>query len=142
MNDSERIRILYIDDDRDSFEMLKVMLGMSQMEVHSALSASEALTRAGSEEFDLYLLDGGLPDGDGASLCRTLRRVDPKIPVLFYSGNAHHDEIERGLASGAAGYITKPNSERLAVTILQLVSNYRDRELPAFTSSRLREAVA
>jgi DNA-binding response OmpR family regulator len=140
MNDLECIRVLYIDDDRDSFEMLQVMLGMSQINVDSAGSVSEALTRAGSEEFDLYLLDSGLPDGNGPSLCRTLRAVDPTIPVLFYSGNAHPEEIEQGLASGAAAYITKPNSEKLAATITQLVASYRQQEHHAFTRFRARAA--
>jgi DNA-binding response OmpR family regulator len=138
MNNPELIRVLYIDDDRDSYEMLKVMLGMSQIQVESASSVDEALTRAGSEEFDLYLLDSGLPDGNGPSLCRTLCAVDPTTPVLFYSGNAHPEEIEKGLASGAAGYITKPNSEKLAEMIIPLVADYRERPRNAFMDLRVR----
>lgn len=122
MNTNQRLRILYVDDNRDSFEMLKVMLDMSQIEVGSATSVGDALTLAGSERFDLYLLDTTLPDGSGLSLCRTLRAVDPTVPVLFYSGNAHPDAIRSGLAAGADGYITKPNSDRLAETIIQLAS--------------------
>ena len=141
MNSNERLRVLYVDDDRDSFEMLKVMLDMSQIEVAPAQSMREALTQAGSERFDLYLLDSGLPDGDGASLCRTLRAADPAIPVLFYSGNAHPEEIKMGMAAGAAAYITKPNSERLATTILQLVTNYRERR-SMFTDFRTLGAAA
>jgi DNA-binding response OmpR family regulator len=123
MNFNERLRVLYVDDDQDSFEMLKVMLDLSQIEVGSALSVAEALTLAGSEHFDLYLLDSGLPDGSGLSLCRTLRAVDPTVPVLFYSGNAHADAISKGMDAGAAGYITKPNSDKLAQTIIQLTTN-------------------
>jgi DNA-binding response OmpR family regulator len=142
MNSREPLRVLYIDDDYDSFEMLKVMLGMSEIELCPAASAGEALTLAGSEKFDLYLLDSGLPDGNGPSLCRTLRAVDPAIPVLFYSGNAHHDEIEQGLAAGAAGYITKPNSERLAATITRLVTDYREQRQTPLTNSRVLVATA
>jgi DNA-binding response OmpR family regulator len=142
MNNLERIRILYIDDDRDSFEMLRVMLGMSQIEVEPASSVGEALTRAGSEEYDLYLLDSGLPDGNGPTLCRTLCAVDPAIPVLFYSGNAHPDEIEQGLAAGAAGYITKPNSEKLSAMITKLVADFRERPRNAFMDLRVVAASA
>ena len=127
MNTDERLRVLYVDDDRDSFEMLKVMLSMCQIEVAPARSIFEALTHASSERFDLYLLDSGLPDGDGVTLCRTLRAAHPTIPVLFYSGNAHSEEIKMGMAAGADAYITKPYSERLVPTILQLVTNYRER---------------
>ena len=120
MNTYERLRVLNVDDDRDSFEMLKVMLGISRIQLDSATSIDEALTLAGSERFDLYLLDSGLPDGSGLGLCRTLRAVDPSVPVLFYSGYANSDAIQRGIAAGAAGYITKPNSDTLVETIIQL----------------------
>ena len=127
MNYDERIRVLYIEDNCDSFEMLKVLLGLSQIDVDSAPSVGDALTRAGSERFDLYLLDSGLPDGNGLSLCRTLRAVDPERPILFYSGHAHPEDIKMGMAAGADGYITKPHSDKLAETIIQLVANHREK---------------
>ena len=142
MNNNERFRVLYVEDNCDSFEMLKVLLGLSRIELECAPSIGEALTRAGAERFDLYLLDSELPDGSGLSLCRTLRAVDPQIPVLFYSGSARPEEIERGMAAGAAGYITKPNSDHLAVAIIQLVTNYRERGRPAFTGFRVLTAAA
>jgi len=126
MKSSERIRVLYVDDNCDSLEMLQVMLGLSDIEVDCATSVGEALEQASSVRFDLYLLDSGLPDGNGGSLCRTLRLFHPHIPVLFYSGNAHAEEIESGMAAGAAGYITKPNSEKLATTIIELVTQPRE----------------
>lgn len=125
MNTNERLRILYGEDNGDSCEMLKVMLGQFQIDVECATTLGEALTRAGSERFDLYLLDTALPDGSGVSLCRTLRAVDPTVPVLFYSGNAHPEEIKLGIAAGAVGYIVKPHSDKLAETIIQLVANQR-----------------
>ena len=127
MNNYKHLRVLYVEDNCDSFEMLKVMLGSAQIDVQCAVTVAEALTRAGSETFDLYLLDTGLPDGSGISLCRTLRAVDPRVPVLFYSGEAHPDEIRRGMAAGALGYITKPHSEKLAETIIQLVASQREK---------------
>ena len=125
MNNNKRLRVLYIEDNPDSFEMLKVMLGFSQIDVESAASVGEALARAGSEKFDLYLLDWALPDGTGLSLCRTLHAVDLETPILFYSGHAHPEEIRIGMAAGADGYIAKPHSDKLAESILQLVANRR-----------------
>ncbi len=142
MNTDECLRVLYVDDDRDSFEMLKVLLGLSQIEVDSASTVAEAMAHARANQFDLYLLDSGLPDGSGLGLCRMLRSVYPTVPVVFYSGNAHLEDIEMGMAAGAAGYITKPHSDRLAATILQLVTNYRERRRPAFTDFRVLKAAA
>lgn len=140
MNTSERLRVLYVEDNLDSFEMLRVMLGLSQIELECAATVSEALTRAGSEKFDLYLLDTGLPDGSGNSLCRTLRAVEPDIPVLFYSGEAHPDKIQMGIAAGADGYIIKPHSDKLAPTITQLVASrseksYASKSLPVLAAA-------
>ncbi|MEP7147894.1 MAG: response regulator [Acidobacteriota bacterium] len=141
MNNDERLRVLYIEDNCDSFEMLKVMLGMCEIDLDSARSGSEALASASSDDrFDLYLLDGGLPDSNGLSLCRTLRAIAPRTPVLFYSGNAHPEDMERGIEAGAAGYIIKPNSEKLAATIRQLVIHYRDASQPTFTDFRVLAA--
>ena len=127
MNDDQPLRILYVEDDHDSFEMLKVLLGISQIEVARASSIGDALTLAGAERFDLYLLDSRLPDGNGLSLCRTLRAVDPERPVLFYSGNAHSEQVAMAISAGADGYITKPHSDKLIETIIQLVANRRER---------------
>ena len=139
MNTNEHVRVLYVEDNPDSFEMLRTMLGLSQIDLECAVSLSEALTRAGSEKFDLYLLDTKLPDGSGISLCRTLRAVDPQIPVVFYSGNAHPEEIRSGLAAGASEYITKPNSDQLAATITRLLTHHREQR-PAFTDFRVLSA--
>ena len=127
MDTNRRLRILYIEDNCDSIDMLTVMLAMSDIEVDCALSVSDGLARAAKQRYDLYLLDSGLPDGDGLALCRTLRFANPDIPVLFYSGNAHSDDIKRGMSAGASGYVTKPHSDRLAPTIILLVENQRAR---------------
>ena len=126
----ERIRVLYAEDDRDSFDMLRMSLSLSGIDLEPARSIADALTRAGEERFDLYLLDSGLPDGSGISLCRTLRAVDPKIPVIFYSGSAYPDEIKMGMDAGAGAYLTKPNSDKLAETIIQFVVNSRGKVFP------------
>lgn len=133
MNTDQRLRVLYVEDNPDSFEMLRVMLGLSQIDLESAGSVSEALTRARRERFDLYLLDSKLPDGNGNSLCRTLRAVDPETPVLFYSGNAYPETIQMGIDAGAVGYILKPHSDKLALTITQLAAS-RSEESLASTS--------
>jgi len=127
MNTNERLRVLYVEDDCDSFEMLKVMLSLAHIEVDCATSEADALALAGASRFDLYLLDGGSPEDSGFRLCRTLRASDPDIPVLFYSGNAHPDQIAAGMASGADGYITKPNSDELAEAIIRIVTSYREK---------------
>ena len=140
MNNEECIRVLYIDDDPDSIEMIRVLLGFSRIELDSASNTSDALTLSRSGRFDLYMLDSGLPDGNGLDLCRTLREVDPETPVLFYSGYAHPAEIQKAMAAGAQGYIIKPHSDKLAETINRLVTGRRQgfiaqKPLPVFAAA-------
>ena len=125
MTNDYRIRVLYVEDNADSFDMLKVMLESAGIDLVSAGSIAEALAQAGREKFDLYLLDSGLPDGSGVNLCRTLRSTDPNIPILFYSGSGYVEEIKTGLSAGADGYILKPHSDKLADLIAQLVTSRR-----------------
>ncbi len=72
---------------------------------HAGLSAAQA------EEFDLVILDVGLPDVSGFEVCRALRKT-AETPVLFLT--ARGDEIDRivGLEIGADDYVVKPFSPR------------------------------
>src|SRR5687767_7752901 len=99
MNTNTRLRVLYVEDNCDSSEMLTVLLGLAHIDVDCAVSVDDALARASADRFDLYLLDSEFPEGSGSGLCRTLRAIDPNTPLLFYSGNAHPEQIKAGLAA-------------------------------------------
>ena len=119
----ERIkgRILCVDDDRDTCEMITALLGLSGYEVQHALSVRDGLTRARQGGFDLILLDWSFEDGTGLELCRQIRAVDPRTPILFYTGEVDDSAIELALSSGAQGYLIKP----VAVdNLLQAISGY------------------
>ena len=128
MNTTKSVRVLYVEDDDDSYEMLKMLLGFSEIDVVPARDFDEALERACLDTFDLYLLDNKLPHGNGFDLCRKLREYDSKTPIVFYSGNVRAADIELGMSAGANAYLTKPNSETIGPTILRLV---QDLSLPA-----------
>src|SRR5262249_40759718 len=71
----ERKRILFVEDDKDNWEMLALNL-----EEHSVICASdfvEGLRLARQGYFDLYILDNWLPDGSGVELCQRIRAFDP-----------------------------------------------------------------
>ena len=63
-----KCRILCIDDHEDTSEMLKLLLAQEDYEVKTALSVREAVALATSQEFDLYVFDKHLPDGNGLEL--------------------------------------------------------------------------
>lgn len=101
-------RILCVDDDQDTCEMITVLLGQSGYEVQHALSVADGLKKARQGGFDLILLDWGFEDGTGVDLCRQIRAFDDQTPVLFYTGEVDDAAVEGALGSGAQGYLIKP----------------------------------
>ena len=117
-----KCRILYVDDHEDSAEMLKVVLSAEDYEVHIAQSLEEALAKAQSNDFDLYVLDKRLPDGSGTDLCRMLNNFSPGVPCIFYSGDAYEVHRQEAFAAGARAYVSKPDFEELLQTVQRLMS--------------------
>jgi DNA-binding response OmpR family regulator len=104
-----RARVLCVDDNDDSREMLCLLLRSSGIEVKAVATADQALSSIQIERFDLYLLDAWLPDLDGFELCRRIRRRLPHTPILFFSGAAYETDKQRGLEAGANTYVIKPD---------------------------------
>ncbi len=104
-----RLRILVVDDDRFTQQLLAIMLGGSY-EILSAPSAEEGSNLIQMTQVDLILLDWMMPGMDGLSLLLALKADDSTkdIPVIFISGKAEKDAINRALKAGALDFITKP----------------------------------
>ena len=105
---SPKGRILCTEDDEDTRDLLVVMLNLSDYEVICTDSAAKTLDLIRNEKFDLVLLDNWLPGISGESLCQQIRQFDSKTPILFYSGAAYQEDIDRAHAAGAQGYLVKP----------------------------------
>lgn len=115
-------RVLCVDDDEDSREMLSALLKFSLIETRAVGTAAQALSLLQTEHFDLFLLDSWLPDLDGVELCRRMRALDPHTPVLFYSGAAYDADKKRAIEAGANAYVTKPAIQGLLESVKKLVS--------------------
>ena len=117
-----KCRILCVDDHEDTSEMLSLLLSQEDYHVVCAKNGQEALSLAGNEEFDLYVLDKRLPDGDGLLLCQKLTEITPGVPCMFYSGDAYELHRNQALAAGAAAYVTKPDIESLIENVRKLLA--------------------
>ena len=74
---STRSRILCVEDNEDSLELICVMLGDIGFDTFSARNFTEAMRLIETERFDLLLLDVRFPDGDGVDLCTHVRQLHP-----------------------------------------------------------------
>ena len=118
---SPQLRVLCVDDDEDSRQMLVALLSDAQIEAKAVGSAAQAMTLIQAERFDLYMLDAWLPDLDGFDLCRQLRNLEPDAPIMFFSGAAYESDKRKGLEAGANAYVVKPGIPALLDSISQFV---------------------
>ncbi|MGW4944870.1 response regulator transcription factor [Actinoplanes sp. NPDC004185] len=108
------MRLLVVEDEEDLAEGLRVGLARTGYAVDVALDAAEAYDRLTVNEYDLMLLDVNLPDGDGFTLCRSLRNGELDTPgetdlrVLMLTARGGLEDRVRGLDEGADDYLVKP----------------------------------
>jgi DNA-binding response OmpR family regulator len=112
----EKARILYVEDDADTREMVTLMLTLQGYKVASASSCGESIQLAKEGSYDLYILDYTLPDGSGLSLCQQLRAVNSDAPILFCSGWSTENHITAATDNGARDYLTKPFTAKELLT--------------------------
>ena len=105
-----RPRILHVDDDPQIRLLMAGALPEFGYEVLTAGSVKEALHLAGGMNFDLFILDIRLPDGNGVELCQLLRRLQPKASVIYYTGYADGNSEKEALAVCGDAYLPKPTS--------------------------------
>ncbi|MDQ3817237.1 MAG: response regulator [Acidobacteriota bacterium] len=116
-----RPRILFVEDHADTRHMVKVMLGDRGYQVETAETLNDGLALARKEDFDLFLLDYQLEDGNGKELCQRIRQFDSDTPILFFS--ASHPRIqEDAMECGAQGYVLKPDVDELQSEVRRTLS--------------------
>ncbi len=100
-------RILLIEDDERIRVELLDSLRASGFDVDVSVLARHARL-ALQRDYDLVLLDLGLPDGDGLDLCRELRSAGRSVPVIILTARDAPEQRVRGLDVGADDYVVKP----------------------------------
>jgi len=105
-------RILIIEDDPVSRNLLKNIFGNEGYEVEEAVDGIKGLERALVNPPDLICLDIILPGLSGYEVCRAIKQdvAGSAIPVLMVTSLTKREDIVKGLKSGATDYITKPFS--------------------------------
>lgn len=127
---SSRARILFVEDDADTRELVRYVLTRANYEVQLAENAEEGTTLARSTSFDLYLIDNWMPGSSGMELCTRLRAYDADTPILFLSGAAYEKDKREAIAAGAQGYLTKPaNIDHLLAEVSRLIGTSEPAEL-------------
>ena len=101
------MKILLVEDDSALRGALEELLTRDGYEVIKASSVRTAQASMNSD-IDLAMLDVGLLDGDGVSLCRQWRSEGVETPILFLTAKDEELDVVRGLDAGGNDYVTKP----------------------------------
>jgi CheY-like chemotaxis protein len=119
------LRILLVEDHKDTLRSLKFLLTRLGHQVLGAENMTEALRIADAEQFDLLLSDIGLPDGSGLELIRQIRQKR-EINAIAVSGYGMDDDIRRSQEAGFFEHLTKPiNLDRLQEVIERIEAQSR-----------------
>ncbi|MFC1911668.1 response regulator transcription factor [Chloroflexota bacterium] len=104
-------RVLVVDDDAKTVELVKLYLSRDGYRVLTAYEGIEALRLAQECRPDLIVLDLMLPGMNGLEICRTLR-TESDVPIIMLTAKTTDQDKLTGLSLGADDYVTKPFSPR------------------------------
>ncbi len=107
-------KILFVEDTADWRSMVQTFLEVKGYEVLTAKDASEAMARSDGIELGLIIVDLNLGGESGMMLMRFLKRNNPEVPILLFTGMDHDDAtITAMLRQGADRYLQKGSLEEL-----------------------------
>jgi DNA-binding response OmpR family regulator len=103
-------RVIIVDDDRDTREMLTLALELEGFEVGQAANGLRLISAMHVDRPDVILLDVMMSWIDGFELCRAIKKnpTFTEIPVIFISARKSAEDEKTGLAAGAVAYFSKP----------------------------------
>jgi two-component system alkaline phosphatase synthesis response regulator PhoP len=113
-------KVLVIDDDVKTVELVKLYLTRDGYQVLPAYDGIEALRLARESRPDLVVLDLMLPDIDGLEVCRILRH-ESDVPIIMLTAKSTDQDKLTGLGLGADDYVTKPFSPKELAARVQAV---------------------
>lgn len=100
-------RVLVIDDDPALVRVLRIALTAKSYDVTAASTGAQGISEAALQSPEVVVLDLGLPDIDGAEVCRRIREWS-KVPIIVLSADGTEDRKVEVLDKGANDYMTKP----------------------------------
>src|SRR5574340_1318770 len=133
-----KANLLVVDDELIVRDSLDKWFREEGYDVTVADSAQDALTKMGSQRFDLSLVDIKMPGTDGIELQRRLHEIDPELIVIIMTGYASVETAVQALKNGAYDYVTKPFDPEDISHVVKNALAHRSAEREA---ARLKETV-
>lgn len=121
------IRVLVVDDDRDSLDVIKRILMNRHAQVQTAASVADALPAFTAFQPDILLSDIGMPERDGYEFIRLVRELPAGrfVPAAALTALARSEDRMRALKAGFQAHVTKPVAPAELVAVIRSLANLR-----------------
>jgi DNA-binding response OmpR family regulator len=131
-------KLLLVDDDRFILNPLMRILGLHGYQCSLSVTGADALRLLDTESFDLMVLDIGLPDIDGLTVCRRAR-AKHRLPIIMLTARDSSPDKIIGLEVGADDYITKPfDPSEIVARIRAQLRRTREYDTEASAADKIR----
>ena len=121
-------RILLVEDDPNFGTILKSYLELNDFEVLLKPDGKQGLSGFRSGPFDICILDVMMPEMDGFTLAREIRKTNSDIPLIFLTAKTLKSDVIEGFRTGADDYITKPFDSELLLYKIKAILKRLPRE--------------
>lgn len=120
------MRILLIEDDPTTSRSIELMLARANLSVATTDLGETGLSLALRQDYDVILLDLGLPDIDGLEVLRQMRSAHISAPILVLTGSDDRDLMLDSFEEGATDVLPKPFHREALVTLVRTVARRRE----------------
>jgi len=103
-------KVLLAEDDSNLGMLLKNYLTAKNFDTNLLVNGVQALEEFPRKQYELCILDIMMPEMDGLTLAKEIRKINPAVPIIFLTAKSQKEDILEGFRTGADDYITKPFS--------------------------------
>ena len=115
-------KIILLEDDPGVRDVMELILDLEGYQVESFETVEKLMSRRPEESPDLFILDVMLPDGNGIEVCRELKAIGDRVPILMMSAHARENDIS--MSCSADAFIAKPfDINTLINTIAKIINS-------------------
>ncbi len=123
---SNRAKLLIVDDDHVTLDLLSEVLTREGYEIQTALSGEEAILKANETFFDIVITDIRMGNKDGMEVLKSFKKVSPETTVIMITAFGSIDTAIEAIREGAFDYISKPfKLEEITLTIKKALEQRR-----------------